>query len=140
MIQFQWSPKTDSNEYLISPELKSNAFLFQLPPGLTICKNDLGGIAGQFLKLVDYNKEVFGEFYNEIIANHCLFKVEAWVQTPCYQRILCQNSYFFSKIGCDDQLFFVICTAYIYQCIAHYTNINMNISQLWFSPSVFLVS
>jgi len=49
----------------------------QIPPGLTICKNDLGAIAGQFLKLVDYNKEVFGEFYNEIIANHCLFKVEA---------------------------------------------------------------
>merc|ERR1712045_415165 len=37
----------------------------QIPPGLTICKNDLGAIAGQFLKLVNYNKDVFGEFYNE---------------------------------------------------------------------------
>lgn len=55
----------------------TNKSVPQLPPGLTICKNDLGAIAGQFLKLVDYNKEVFGEFYNEIIANHCLFKVEA---------------------------------------------------------------
>lgn len=49
----------------------------QVPPGLTICKNDLGAIAGQFLKLVTYNKDVFGEFYNEIIENHCLFRVEA---------------------------------------------------------------
>lgn len=52
-------------------------FLPQVPPGLTICKNDLGAIAGQFLKLVNYNRDVFGEFYNEIIENHCLFKVEA---------------------------------------------------------------
>merc|ERR1712045_521412 len=49
----------------------------QIPPGLTICKNDLGAIAGQFLKLVNYNKDAFGEFYNEIIENHCLFKVES---------------------------------------------------------------
>jgi len=49
----------------------------QVPPGLTICKNDLGAIAGQFLKLVNYNRDVFGEFYNSIIENHCLFKVEA---------------------------------------------------------------
>jgi len=49
----------------------------QIPPGLTICKNDLGAIAGQFLKLVNYNRDVFGEFYNEIIENHCLFKVES---------------------------------------------------------------
>jgi len=55
----------------------TNKSVPQLPPGLTICKNDLGAIAGQFLKLVDYNKEVFGEFYNDIIRNHCLFKVEA---------------------------------------------------------------
>eukprot|EP00092_Neocalanus_flemingeri_P051595 GFUD01060078.1.p1 GENE.GFUD01060078.1~~GFUD01060078.1.p1 ORF type:complete len:524 (+),score=140.01 GFUD01060078.1:207-1778(+) len=55
----------------------TNKSVPQLPPGLTICKNDLGAIAGQFLKLVNYNKEVFGEFYNDIIENHCLFKVEA---------------------------------------------------------------
>lgn len=55
----------------------TNKTVPQVPPGLTICKNDLGAIAGQFLKLVNYNKEVFGEFYNEIIQNHCLFKVES---------------------------------------------------------------
>ena len=57
----------------------TNLFLSspQVPPGLTICKNDLGAIAGQFLKLVNYNRDVFGEFYNSIIENHCLFKVEA---------------------------------------------------------------
>jgi len=31
----------------------------------------------QFLKLVNYNRDVFGEFYNKIIENKCLFKVEA---------------------------------------------------------------
>merc|ERR1719225_1290687 len=55
----------------------TNKSVPQVPPGLTICKNDLGTIAGQFLKLVNYNKEVFGEFYNDIIENHCLFKVDA---------------------------------------------------------------
>jgi predicted house-cleaning noncanonical NTP pyrophosphatase (MazG superfamily) len=49
----------------------------QVPPGLTICKNDLGDIAGQFVRLVNYNKSVFGEFYNDIIENHCIFTVEA---------------------------------------------------------------
>jgi len=49
----------------------------QVPPGLTICKNDLGDIAGGFLRLVNYNKSVFGDYYNEIIENHCIFHVEA---------------------------------------------------------------
>lgn len=49
----------------------------QVPPGLTICKNDLGDIAGQYVRLVNYNKSVFGEFYNEIVENHCIFTVEA---------------------------------------------------------------
>merc|ERR1712038_1636992 len=35
----------------------TNKTVPQVPPGLTICKNDLGAIAGQFLKLVNYNKD-----------------------------------------------------------------------------------
>merc|ERR1712013_640647 len=49
----------------------------QAPPGLTICKSELGDIAGGFLRLVNYNKSVFGEFYNQIIENHCIFQVES---------------------------------------------------------------
>lgn len=49
----------------------------QVPPGLTMCKAELGDIAGGFVRLVNYNKSVFGEFYNEIIENHVIFKVEA---------------------------------------------------------------
>merc|ERR1711981_781723 len=49
----------------------------QVPPGLTICKSELGDIAGGFLRLINYNKSVFGEFYNQIIENHCIFQVEA---------------------------------------------------------------
>jgi len=49
----------------------------QVPPGLTICKSELGDIAGTFVRLVNYNKSVFGEHYNDIIDNHCLFQVEA---------------------------------------------------------------
>jgi len=60
------------NKQIVSGTMKN----VQVPPGLTLCKSDLGDIAGQFVRLVNYNKNVFGEFYNEIIANHCLFKVE----------------------------------------------------------------
>merc|ERR1712117_235845 len=49
----------------------------QVPPGLTICKSELGDIAGGFLRLINYNKSVFGDFYNQIIENHCIFQVEA---------------------------------------------------------------
>ena len=49
----------------------------QVPPGLTICKSELGDIAGAFLRLINYNKSVFGDFYNQIIENHCIFQVEA---------------------------------------------------------------
>ena len=66
-----------SKIFSYEPAKSKMLFLPQVPPGLTICKNDLGAIAGQFLKLVNYNRDVFGEFYNEIIENHCLFKVEA---------------------------------------------------------------
>ena len=52
-------------------------FFCQVPPGLTICKSELGDIAGGFLRLINYNKSVFGEFYNQIIENHCIFQVEA---------------------------------------------------------------
>jgi len=49
----------------------------QVPPGLTMCKAELGDIAGGFLRLVNYNKSVFGEFYDDIIDNHVIFRVEA---------------------------------------------------------------
>jgi len=58
---------------IISGNMKN----MQVPPGLTICKSDLGDIAGGFVRLINYNKSVFGDVYNEIIENHCLFQVEA---------------------------------------------------------------
>jgi len=62
----------DFCKQIISGTLKN----VQVPPGLTVCKDELGAIAGQFIRLVNYNKNVFGEHYNHIITNHCLFKVE----------------------------------------------------------------
>jgi hypothetical protein len=35
--------------------MKSNV---QVPPGLTLCQKELGSIAGQFVRLVNYNKQV----------------------------------------------------------------------------------
>lgn len=64
----------DFNKQIISGSVKSG---MQVPPGLSICQKDLGDIAGQFVRLVNYNKSVFGDYYNNIIANHCLFKVES---------------------------------------------------------------
>merc|ERR1719481_1710051 len=62
----------DVCKQIISGTLKN----VQVPPGLTVFKDELGAIAGQFIRLVNYNKNVFGEHYNNIIENHCLFKVE----------------------------------------------------------------
>jgi len=46
----------------------------QIPPGLTLCQKELAGIAGSFVRLVTYNRSVFGDIYAEIIENHVLFK------------------------------------------------------------------
>jgi len=45
----------------------------QIPPGLTVCQKELAQIAGGFVRLVSYNRAVFDEFYDEIIANHVMF-------------------------------------------------------------------
>lgn len=45
----------------------------QIPPGLTLCQRELAQIAGGFVRLVSYNRAVFGEFYDDIIENHVLF-------------------------------------------------------------------
>lgn len=49
----------------------------QVPPGLTLCQRELASIAGNFVRLVNYNRAVFGEFYAEIIENHVLFTVSS---------------------------------------------------------------
>jgi len=46
----------------------------QIPPGLTLCQKELAQIAGSFVRLIAYNRSVFGEIYTEIIENHVLFK------------------------------------------------------------------
>lgn len=61
----------DFNKQIISGNMKNG---MQVPPGLTLCQKELGSIAGQFVRLVNYNKQVFGEIYTEIINNHCLFR------------------------------------------------------------------
>ena len=48
----------------------------QIPPGLTLCQKELAQIAGGFVRLVSYNRAVFGEFYDELIENHVLFPKE----------------------------------------------------------------
>jgi len=61
------------NKQIISGSVKQG---MQIPPGLTLCQRELANIAGQFVRLVNYNKQVFGEHYNNIIENHCLFRPE----------------------------------------------------------------
>lgn len=62
------------NKQIISGGFKQG---MQVPPGLTLCQQDLANIAGAFVRLVNYNKQVFGDHYNSIIENHCLFRPEA---------------------------------------------------------------
>jgi len=60
----------DFIKQIISGTMKSG---MQVPPGLTLCQKDLAQISSQFVRLVNYNKQVFGEHYADIINNHCLF-------------------------------------------------------------------
>ena len=46
----------------------------QVPPGLTLCQKELAAVAGAFVRLVAYNRSVFGDFYCDIIENHVLFR------------------------------------------------------------------
>jgi hypothetical protein len=46
----------------------------QIPPGLTLCQRELAQIGGNFVRLINYNRAVFGDYYSEIIENHVLFK------------------------------------------------------------------
>jgi len=48
----------------------------QIPPGLTLCQKELAQIAGSFVRLISYNRSVFGEIYTDIIENHVLFNVD----------------------------------------------------------------
>ncbi|KAG7204914.1 hypothetical protein KM043_005306 [Ampulex compressa] len=41
----------------------------QVPPGLSSLQEELTAIAAQFLILVSHNRSVFGEYYQEIVAN-----------------------------------------------------------------------
>jgi hypothetical protein len=41
----------------------------KLPQGISIVEKDLIEITGQFLRLVSFNKSVFGSYYGEIIES-----------------------------------------------------------------------
>ena len=41
---------------------------------MTLCQKELAAVAGAFVRLVAYNRSVFGEFYSDILENHVLFK------------------------------------------------------------------
>jgi hypothetical protein len=57
------------------PQSGSKPGGMKVPPSLMICQKEMFDIAGQFVRLVNYNKAVFGEFYNQIVQNHIFFKV-----------------------------------------------------------------
>lgn len=41
----------------------------QVPPGLSSLQEELTAIAARFVILVSHNRSVFGEYYQDIIAN-----------------------------------------------------------------------
>ncbi|XP_015605701.1 T-complex protein 11-like protein 1 isoform X2 [Cephus cinctus] len=49
--------------------LSQSAAPQQIPPGLSSLQEELAAIAAQFLILVAHNRSVFGEYYQEIVAN-----------------------------------------------------------------------
>jgi hypothetical protein len=40
----------------------------QLPPGFSAVGDDLAGVVAQFLRLVRYNRTVFGSYYSDMIT------------------------------------------------------------------------
>ena len=48
----------------------------QMPPGLSTMQEELAHICGTLLRLVTHNRNVFGEYYADIIANHIKAKNE----------------------------------------------------------------
>ena len=58
----------------------------QVPPGLTLFQRELAQITGNFVRLVNYNKSVFGEHYDELIENHVLYKTPAEKQGGVIRR------------------------------------------------------
>jgi len=46
----------------------------QITPGLRFCQKELGEVVNDFVRLVSYNRSVFGEYYVDIIENHVLSK------------------------------------------------------------------
>lgn len=56
----------------------------QIPPGLTLCQKELAQTAGNFVRLITYNRSVFGDIYTEVIENHVLFRAE--VEKPAQEE------------------------------------------------------
>ncbi|XP_063608808.1 T-complex protein 11-like protein 1 [Penaeus indicus] len=48
----------------------------QMPPGLSTLQEELANICGTLLRLVTHNRNVFGEYYSDIITNHIKAKKE----------------------------------------------------------------
>jgi len=45
----------------------------QIPAGLSLFRNEIAGIAGQFARLVSHNRAVFAQHYADLIIQHCLW-------------------------------------------------------------------
>jgi hypothetical protein len=41
----------------------------QVPPGLSSLQEELAAVAARFVILVSHNRSVFGEYYQDIVAN-----------------------------------------------------------------------
>lgn len=54
-------------EFLQNILTKRSQGPIKLPQGMSLMEKDLMEITGQFLRLVTFNKNVFGNYYGEII-------------------------------------------------------------------------
>lgn len=56
-------------EFLQKILTKQNQGPVKLPQGMSLVEKDLLEITGQFLRLVTFNKNVFGSYYGELIQS-----------------------------------------------------------------------
>lgn len=59
----------------------------QMPPGLSTLQEELAHICGTLLRLVTHNRNVFGEYYADIITNHIKGKKECEAGGPSKEEV-----------------------------------------------------
>lgn len=57
------------SEFLLSTITSTSSVPLKIPPGLSSLQEELSSLAAKYHRLVSYNRDVFGEFYTDILES-----------------------------------------------------------------------